>query len=211
MIRVAIAAASAVVRAGLEALLATAPGLELVGVWPDATELGDWRPDVLLLAGEIPAAPSVPAVVLTNEAQPSWSVEAVVAGVRALLPRDASPSAILAAIEAAAGGMALIDPQELQSLLAVTAHGGPAVTADGGAAVSAAYSAQVATPTPLTPRELEVLRMMAEGAANKEIAWRLGISEHTVKFHVASILGKLDAGTRTEAVARGLRTGLILL
>jgi DNA-binding CsgD family transcriptional regulator len=52
---------------------------------------------------------------------------------------------------------------------------------------------------------------MADGAANKEIAWKLGISEHTAKFHVASILGKLNAGSRTEAVAIGLRTGLILI
>jgi len=63
----------------------------------------------------------------------------------------------------------------------------------------------------LTPRELEVLRMMAEGAANKTIAWKLGISEHTVKFHVASILGKLEAGTRTEAVTIGIRKGLVLI
>ncbi len=199
MIRVAIAAPSAVVRAGLEALLSTAPGLEVVGVWPDAAEFGDSRPHVVLLAGSAQAVGGLPAVVLTNEDEPSWTMEALRRGVRALLARDAAPSAILAAIEAAAGGMALVDPQELESLLAVAA---PA---------HAAEAAPAAALAPLTPRELEVLRMMAEGVANKEIAWRLGISEHTVKFHVASILGKLDAGTRTEAVTRGLRTGLILL
>jgi DNA-binding NarL/FixJ family response regulator len=63
----------------------------------------------------------------------------------------------------------------------------------------------------LTARELEVLRMMADGAANKAIAWKLGISEHTVKFHVASILQKLHAGSRTEAVTVGIRQGLVLL
>jgi len=67
------------------------------------------------------------------------------------------------------------------------------------------------SPAGLTPRELEVLRMMAEGAANKNIAWKLGISEHTAKFHVASILTKLNASTRTEAVTMGIRRGLILL
>lgn len=207
MIRVAIAAPSAVVRAGLETLLMSAAGLEVVGVWPDAAELGDSRPDVVLLAGSLQAPLGVPAVVLTNEDEPSWTMEALRRGVRALLPRDAAPSAILAAIEAAVGGMALIDPQELESLLAV------AVPAEAlnAAPAQAAETAHAATLTPLTPRELEVLRMMAEGVANKEIAWRLGISEHTVKFHVASILGKLDAGTRTEAVTRGLRRGLILL
>lgn len=65
--------------------------------------------------------------------------------------------------------------------------------------------------TPLTPREVEVLRMLADGASNKAIAWKLSISEHTAKFHVASILSKLRAGTRTEAVTAGVRLGLIYL
>jgi DNA-binding NarL/FixJ family response regulator len=60
-----------------------------------------------------------------------------------------------------------------------------------------------------TPREIEVLRLLADGLVNKEIADRLGISEHTAKFHVASILGKLQASSRTDAVAQGLRRGLI--
>jgi DNA-binding NarL/FixJ family response regulator len=61
----------------------------------------------------------------------------------------------------------------------------------------------------LTPREMEVLHLLAEGLANREIANRLNISEHTIKFHIGSILGKLGASTRTEAVTRGLRAGLI--
>ena len=61
----------------------------------------------------------------------------------------------------------------------------------------------------LTPREMEILEMLAEGLSNKQIAGRLNISEHTGKFHVNSILGKLGAGTRTEAVMRGLRSGLL--
>jgi DNA-binding NarL/FixJ family response regulator len=199
LIRVAIAAASAVVRAGLEALLASEPGLEVVGAFADAAGLDALRPDVSLFAGDVSLATGGPAVVLTNEAQPAWTADALRSGVRALLARDAPPAAILAAVNGAASGMALIDPQELESLLAVSA---PAQAMEAAVAAPAA---------PLTPRELEVLRMMADGAANKEIAWRLGISEHTVKFHVASILGKLNAGTRTEAVARGLRSGLILI
>jgi DNA-binding NarL/FixJ family response regulator len=62
---------------------------------------------------------------------------------------------------------------------------------------------------PLTTREREILEMIADGANNRAIASRLGISRHTVKFHVASILGKLDAGSRTEAVATALRGGLL--
>jgi NarL family two-component system response regulator YdfI len=63
----------------------------------------------------------------------------------------------------------------------------------------------------LSPREIEVLRLMAEGASNKTIAWRLNISEHTVKFHVNSIFSKMGVSTRTEAVMGGLRAGLVPL
>ena len=66
-------------------------------------------------------------------------------------------------------------------------------------------------PEPLTPRETEVLDLLADGLGNKEIAARLNISEHTIKFHIRSILGKLGASSRTEAVSRGLRSGLIEL
>ena len=66
-------------------------------------------------------------------------------------------------------------------------------------------------PEELTPREIEVLRLLADGLGNKDIAARLGISEHTIKFHIRSILGKLGAASRTDAVARGLRSGLIEL
>ena len=63
----------------------------------------------------------------------------------------------------------------------------------------------------LTPREIEVLKLVAAGLANKEIAHRLEISDHTVKFHVASVMGKLGASSRTEAVTLGIRLGLIMI
>jgi DNA-binding NarL/FixJ family response regulator len=200
VIKLAIAAESAVVRAGLEALVASHPGIDLTGAYPDLGSLEALRPDVLLAA--IPMedlAPPVdrqsPAIVLlTSERTPSWTQELFRLGVRALLSRDASAAEILAAVEAVASGLAVVDPRELESLLASTA------------------TAPVSTEThTLTARELEVLRMMAEGAANKAIAWKLGISDHTVKFHVASILAKLNAASRTEAVTMGVRQGLILL
>jgi DNA-binding NarL/FixJ family response regulator len=72
-------------------------------------------------------------------------------------------------------------------------------------------SADEALSEPLTPREAEVLQLLADGLGNKEIAGKLGISEHTIKFHIRSILGKLGVASRTEAVARGLRSGLIEL
>jgi DNA-binding NarL/FixJ family response regulator len=206
--RIVIAASSAVVRAGLEALLSATPGWEVAGSFADASHVDSLRPDVLVAAlpvGGLPVvsngmsnagATGAPAIVLiTSEGQPEWTADALRSGVRALLPRDAPAAAILAAVEAAANGLAVIDPQELEGLLGSP---GPVDAADTGGA-------------PLTPRELEVLRMMADGAANKEIAWKLAISEHTVKFHVASVMGKLNASSRTEAVTRGLRRGLILM
>ncbi len=109
-------------------------------------------------------------------------------------PPDAPPSAILATIEAVANGLAVIDPSEFETLLSESI---PA-TATGDMA-------------DLTPREREVLALMAEGAANKIIAWKLNISESTAKFHVASVLAKLNASSRTEAVTTGIRKGLVLI
>jgi DNA-binding NarL/FixJ family response regulator len=177
-----VAATSPSARAGLEALIASSPELRVA----------DSYPDVLLAAVPIDELTPAPAVVLLGEAE--WSGAAVRAGVRAMLPPDASAAEIVAAIHAAAAGMALVDPADLDRWVAA---GSPAAAADTGAT--------------LTARELEVLRMLADGAANKNIAWKLGISEHTVKFHVAQILAKLNAGTRTEAVTVGVRRGLILL
>jgi len=205
VIRVLIAAPSAVVRAGLEALIASSPGISLAGSDPDLSSMEALHPDVVLAALPVdelspPSDGRPPAIVLLSaESQPAWTIEALRLGVRALLPRNASAADLLAAVEAAASGMAVLDPRELETLLA-------------GASVPAQNLGETRSESPaLTARELEVLRMMAEGAANKTIAWKLNISEHTAKFHVASILSKLNASTRTEAVTVGIRRGLILL
>jgi DNA-binding NarL/FixJ family response regulator len=182
VIRVQIAATSAVVRAGLESLVASSPDLTVT----------DSYSDVLLAAVPLDEVTAAPTIVLLGETP--WTAAALRLGVRAVLPPDAGAAEILAAIQAAAAGMAVIDPRDLESLIADSA---PQPAAE--------------PKTPLTARELEVLRMLAEGAANKTIAWKLGISEHTVKFHVAQILAKLNAGTRTEAVTLGIRQGMILL
>ncbi len=196
MTRVLVAAPSPVTRVGLETLIGSSPGMELAGGFADLSAVEALHPDVVLCAlplAEIPppAGGFAPAYVLLGGDSPSgWTQEAVRTGVRALLPRDASAEQILAAVEAAAAGLIAADPREFEALL-------PSYTAS--------------EPSVLTAREIEVLRMMAEGEANKQIAWKLNISEHTVKFHVASILGKLNAGTRTEAVTTGIRKGLILI
>ena len=192
MIRLLIAAPSAVTRAGLESLAASHPDFQVVGSDADWSAADALRPDVILADFQGDSG-GVPLVILTAESQPAWTHEALRMGARALLSRNASASDVLAAVEAAAAGMAVIEPQELEGLL------------------GSAPAIQTTATAPLTARELEVLRMIAEGDANKTIAWKLDISEHTVEFHVASILGKLHASSRTEAVTLGIRQGLVLL
>jgi DNA-binding NarL/FixJ family response regulator len=207
LIRVLIAAASSVIRAGLESLLRSSSTREVVGSAADlqslAPALEREQPDVILADLEFPQdglpdeliGPA--AVVLLASGPPGpWMAEALRSGVRAVLPRDVAANEMIAAIEAAAAGLVALHPADLQALL-------PAPRADRALPAGAGEA--------LTPRELEVFAMLAEGSGNKAIAWKLGISEHTVKFHVASIMSKLNATSRTEAVSIGIRRGLIML
>jgi DNA-binding NarL/FixJ family response regulator len=208
VIRLLIAAPSAIVRAGLESVGAQGSGIEVVGASGLAglsAAIDRHQPDVVLAAVEthhdeppedliaLAARDGAPAiVVLAPDLQSTWTSDALRSGIRAVLPGDLGPREILAAVEAAAAGLVVLHPQDIPALVA----GRPLP------------AAQTQT---LTPREIQVLAMLAEGHGNKTIAWKLGISEHTAKFHVASILSKLDAGTRTEAVTLGIRRGLILI
>jgi len=225
MTRVVVAAASSFAREGLEALLARDPGLEVVAaVSPGAAlavALDGGAPDVLLveigaesgatlaaalpreLFDHTPGPSSAPAVVLLAEAaSAAAAADALRAGVRAVLRWDAAPDEILAAVHAAAAGLVAV-PADLATGL--VGPPGPARPAGPGR-----RAGDPDTPA-LTPRELEVLAMMAEGLGNKTIARRLGISDHTVKTHVAGLFARLGASTRTEAVALGVRRGLVVL
>jgi NarL family two-component system response regulator YdfI len=204
VIRVLLVAASAVRRAGLEALLKTAASVKLVGSLHNPHAVAQYaaqlHPDVLLLDldDETPTrlSTSLAVVALIDEPSADWVASALRSGVKAILPRDSSIDEILAAIQAAHAGLVLLDPDVTQQL-------------------ASRIPAPTAQPTTgfddLTPREIEVLRMLAEGLGNREMATRLGISDHTVKFHISSILDKFGAATRTEAVTMGIRMGIILL
>lgn len=216
---VVVVASSPVVRAGLEAVLARDAGIRvLASVAPGAAvddAVARHRPDVLLVErepGDEDSAERIsaeresdaPPLVLMLEpddgATGAHGLEALRRGAQAVLARDASPVAIVAAVRAAAAGLVVAETRALAALLsAVPAHTGAAARSDEDA------------PAALTPRELEVLAMLAEGVGNKQIAARLAISEHTVKFHLASIYAKLRVSTRTEAVMAGARRGMVML
>jgi two-component system, NarL family, response regulator YdfI len=207
--RILIAAPSSVVRAGLEAILRESPDLTVVGTLSGLAtlqhETAALRPDVVLIAEgnghdsvPLPLLPDMPALVLlVDDPEGAAGADALRSGGRAVLPRDAQPQQIVAAVRAVASGLTVLAAETTASLLQHLTGYAPAD--DSGPIES------------LTPREVEVLSMLAEGAGNKQIARRLGISEHTVKFHVGSIMSKLGASSRTEAVTVGIRNGLVLL
>ena len=212
MIRVLVWAQSAITQAGLEAIVeaderfqvARRPGASrrIPLRWPEEVDA-----DVILLDGVDTAPfdrrpqqqelPAPPVVVLADAPSRSEVLRLLQAGVRGILLRDAPPHEITAALVAANEGLAVVSPEILETL--VPASAGPAE--DSGLLPS----------DPLTARESEVLALLAVGASNKEIAARLHVSDHTVKFHVSAILSKLGAATRAEAVARGYRQGFIVI
>lgn len=217
MISAFIVAASPLARSGLENLL-LARQIEIVGSAARLDELdgrlADLSVDVILvdstgepfetfLDGLVSSglASDFSVVVLVEPESLAASSAALREGVRAFLPNDVSPEQLVAALQAAASGLLVLHPSQVSAQVA----------ANGFASMPNRSRELNELAEPLTPRESEVLQMLAGGLGNKEIAAKLVISEHTVKFHVASILGKLGAATRTEAVSLGIRRGLVLL
>lgn len=208
IIRVLIVADDPLARAGLTTLLADRPGLALVGQVAGQTTEDDtlldhldvYRPDVILWDlgwdGEeldIDFA-DLPVPVLVLLPQPALAAGARAAGAQGLLLRDGDGDLLQTSLEALVQGLLVLEP-------ALADHLYPAGRAE-----------ELAPPAePLTPREEEVLALLAEGLSNRAIGQALDISEHTVKFHVNAIMTKLDAQSRTEAVVRATRLGLILL
>jgi DNA-binding NarL/FixJ family response regulator len=211
MVTIAIFSADPVMRRSLEQLLHGDPTITVVAVaddpaamlrlinqkhvdavlvdTPPREQLADWRSRHDRTAF----------MVLVDGADEEDNLDALYAGARAILPRSAEPNEIVSTIEAVIKGFAILPHELLATLLngTSTAEELP----DGNDEARAR----------LTPRELEVLAAMADGVSNKAIARRLGISFHTAKFHVAAILAKLNADSRTEAVTRAAQLGLVML
>ncbi|MEX2160646.1 MAG: response regulator transcription factor [Anaerolineales bacterium] len=204
MIRLAILAPTPTLRSGLRALLASDERIEVVAEADAIANLDLEQLDVLLVASEITSLAALrhplaqqsspPAVLLlTDDAHASRTLASLPVRAWGLLPPDATEEELLAAVFAVHEGLLAAAPALMQPLL------GPALSLDERDAEE------------LTQREGEVLRLLAQGLANKQIAVRLGISEHTVKFHVSAVYAKLGVTSRTEAVRRGARLGLIVL
>lgn len=212
-VSVAIVANDPLARAGLATLLAAQPGCDVVAQmnladwltdlqadepandWPQAQLDGlvwdvGWEPLIALPDEEPFPLPVVALLPDETAVAHLWSL-----GIQAMLRRDAPAAAIVAALQATLHGMAALDPDFVTAVLPV----------------DLLSSAALAEFTELTPRENEVLILLAEGLTNKAIAHQLKISDHTVKFHVNAILGKLNAQSRTEAVVQATRLGLLLL
>ena len=208
MIRVLIVDDHEVVREGLRSILATDPEFELVGEAADGGEAirlaAELTPDIVLMDLSMPGVGGIEAieqikalalpleiVILTTYDDDDLIIRGLRAGARGYLLKDAGRKALFDSIRAAHRGELLLPSAVAERVMTHLEK------------PRAAYNQN------LSARELEVLALMADGAANKQIAGRLDISERTVKAHVTSIFMKLDAGSRTEAVVVALRSGLL--
>jgi DNA-binding NarL/FixJ family response regulator len=212
MVAIAIFSVDQTLRRRLEQLPRKDPAITLVGIADSPAALlalAEKHDLDVVLSGEVPAAELLadwqawhrrPAwIVFLAKADEQKSLEALGAGASAVLSRSADLTEIVAVIRALASGFIVLQRPLLVALL-------------DQSAAAAEPSNRDADGTPrLTAREIEVLAALADGASNKEIARRLDISFHTVKFHVAAILDKLEAESRTEAVVKASQLGIVML
>lgn len=213
--RILVVAAYPIARAGLAAILGGHDDLAVVGQSAGGADLAAIveaaAPDLILLdhaAGDdealerlerlLAGRAGLAALVLGAERTEEALLEALATGARGYLPRDTGGDELAAAVRAVAVGLLVLHPVPAAPLLErlLERPRTPLPTGPGET---------------LTPRELEVLQALADGLTNRAIARRLAVSENTVKFHVSSILTKLDAASRAEAVALAARRGLLLL
>ena len=187
------------VRKASKAIIATASGISTQGISEAEADIGlvdidspEVASTVLQVMQNLPGGTG--SVVLADSPDSRWVARALSAGVNAILSREITEDELRLAILAAEAGLILLHPTSALGLAPQTLNQLPDLPD---------------VVEPLTAREHEVLRLMSEGLGNKGIAGRLNISEHTVKFHISSILGKLGVNSRTEAVSLGIRRGII--
>ena len=208
-IRILIADDHPIVREGLSAVLETQPDFEIVGQAANGAQAVEraalLHPDVTLLDLELPELDGVAALRAIRAANPQARV--------IIFTAFDTDERILSAVQAGAQGYLLkgAPRDELFQAIRVVHSGGSLLQPVVAARLLRQVSNAPTLPEPLTERELEVLRLLARGRQNKEIAGELVISERTVKFHVSAILAKLGVGNRTEAVSKAAQLGLVEL
>jgi DNA-binding NarL/FixJ family response regulator len=222
-LRIVIADDQASVRQGLVLLLDGRPDIDVVGAAADGAQaldlVAEHHPDAVLLDLNMPVLdgvgairrlraehPDVAIVVLTTYADDASVLDALRAGARSYLTKDADHTEIAQALHAAAGGLTVFDPRVHDTLLAATA----AFTGAVGAAGSGADPTEPATAPPdgLTQRELEILRLITRGLTNPEIAAQLFLSNHTIKTHISRIFAKTGSRDRAAAIGYAHRHNL---
>lgn len=206
MIRVLIVDDHSVVRKGLRMFLGRDPELKVVGEAADGQEAversRDLHPDVVVMDLLMPGIDGIAATAVIRQELPDTEVLALTSVLES--------AAVVGAVKAGAIGYLLKDTQAAELRRAIkAAAAGQVQLAPQASAYLLRQMQAVDTPEPLTERETEVLGLLAQGHANKEIARRLSIVEDTVKVHVRHILGKLGAQSRTQAVLIALRLGLV--
>jgi DNA-binding NarL/FixJ family response regulator len=205
-LRVLVVAAAAARRADLAEMVvkaanaraATSPGVSLERIRQMDPDLVLIDIDSAAMSGStLRLLEALPAsvIALADSPAPRWTADALATGINAILSRDVVLDELRLALQAAETGLVLLHPGLVSNSPLTVSADDREQPVDSGEA--------------LTPRERETLRLVSEGLGNREIARRLSISEHTVKFHVSSILAKLGAASRTEAVSQGIRNGLI--
>jgi DNA-binding NarL/FixJ family response regulator len=208
-IRILITDDHPIVREGLSAVLETQSDFEIVGEAASGAQAVEraamLRPDVILLDLELPELDGVAALRAIRAADPQAKV--------IIFTAFDTDERILGAVQAGAQGYMLkgAPREELFQAIRVVHSGGSLLQPVVAARLLRQVSGSPALPESLTERELEVLRLLAKGRQNKEIASELVISERTVKFHVSAILAKLAVGNRTEAVSKAAQLGLVEL
>jgi NarL family two-component system response regulator LiaR len=213
MIRVLICDDQRIVCEGLEAILSSDPGIQVVGIAGDGAEalekIPDTRPDVVLMDLKMPGMngiqatrkisdeyPQVKVLVLTTYGADEWVFDAIRSGAAGYLLKGTPRDALIAAVKGTAAGETHVDPAVAGKLFSRIAQ-------------QSALSSDTTIADALSQRELDVLRLLARGLSNAEIAQRLHLSEGTVRNYVSAILTKLEVSDRTQAAVLALRHGLV--